>query len=47
MNCQRNVTSTLPTRLPHKFSCMVAMLGHNRFESPNTFEDKCCNAIKI
>jgi hypothetical protein len=35
MNCQRNVTFTLPTQLPHKFSYIVAILGHNHFESPN------------
>jgi hypothetical protein len=35
MNCQRNINSTLPTQLPHTFSCMVAILGHNHFESPN------------
>jgi hypothetical protein len=36
MNCQRNTNSTLPTQLPHKFSYIVAILGHNNFESPNT-----------
>jgi hypothetical protein len=36
MNCQRNINSTLPTQLPHKFSYIVAILGHNHFESPNT-----------
>jgi hypothetical protein len=35
MNCQRNVNSTLPTQLPHKFSYIVAILGNNNFESPN------------
>jgi hypothetical protein len=35
MNRQRNVNSTLPGRLPHAFSCIVAMLVHNYFESPN------------
>jgi hypothetical protein len=38
MNCQRNINSTLPTLLPHKFSyivAIVAILGHNHFESPN------------
>jgi hypothetical protein len=35
MNCQRNINSTLPTQLPHKFSYIVAILGHNHFESPN------------
>jgi hypothetical protein len=38
MNCQGNVNSTLPTQLPHKFSYIVAILGHNHFESPNTLE---------
>jgi hypothetical protein len=27
MNCQRNVNSTLPTQLPHKFSYIVAYLA--------------------
>jgi hypothetical protein len=36
MNCQGNVNSTLPTQLPHKCSYIVAILGHNHFESPNT-----------
>jgi hypothetical protein len=35
MNCQRNINSTLPTQLPHTFSYIVAILGHNHFESPN------------
>jgi hypothetical protein len=35
MNCQGNVNSTLPTQLPHTFSYIVAILGHNHFESPN------------
>jgi hypothetical protein len=35
MNCQGNVNSTLPTQLPRKFSYIVAILGHNHFESPN------------
>jgi hypothetical protein len=34
MNCQGNVNSTLPTQLPHKCSYIVAILGHNHFESP-------------
>jgi hypothetical protein len=37
MNCQGNVNSTLPTQLPHKFSYIVAILGHNHFESPNIY----------
>jgi hypothetical protein len=28
MNCQRNINSTLPTQLPHKFSYIVAILSH-------------------
>jgi hypothetical protein len=36
MNCQRNINSTLPTQFPHGFSYIVAILGHNHFESPNT-----------
>jgi hypothetical protein len=36
MNCQRNVNSILPTQLSHKFSYIVATLGHNHFEAPNT-----------
>jgi hypothetical protein len=35
MNCQGNVNSTLSTQLPHKFSYIFAILGHNHFESPN------------
>jgi hypothetical protein len=38
MDCQRNINSTLPTQLPHKFSYIVTILGHNHFESPNTCE---------
>jgi hypothetical protein len=37
MNCQRNINSTLPTQLPHKCSYIVAILGHNHFESPNMY----------
>jgi hypothetical protein len=35
MICQGNVNSTLPTQLPHKVLYIVAILGHNHFESPN------------
>jgi hypothetical protein len=35
MNCRRNINSTLTTQLPHNFSYIVAILGHNHFESPN------------
>jgi hypothetical protein len=37
MNCQKNINSTLPTQLPDEFSYIVAILGHNHFESPNIF----------
>jgi hypothetical protein len=37
MKCHANVNSTPPTQLPHKFSYIVAILGHNHFESPNTY----------
>jgi hypothetical protein len=36
MKCHTNVNSTAFTQLPHKFSYIVAILGHNHFESPNT-----------
>jgi hypothetical protein len=36
MKCHTNINSTPFTHLPHKFSYIVAMLGHNHFESPNT-----------
>jgi hypothetical protein len=42
MNCQRNITSTLATQLPHKFLYIVAILIHNHFESPNTFTLSSC-----
>jgi hypothetical protein len=35
MKCHTNVNSTPFTQLPHKFSYIVAILGHNHFESPN------------
>jgi hypothetical protein len=37
MKCHTNVNSTPFTQLPHKFSYIVAILGHNHFESPNTY----------
>jgi hypothetical protein len=37
MKCHTNDNSTSSTRLPHKFSYMVAILGHNHFESPNMY----------
>jgi hypothetical protein len=46
MNCQRNINSTLPTQLPHKFSYIVAIFGHNHFESPNTCGTEACTALK-
>jgi hypothetical protein len=35
MKCHTNNNSTSSTQLPHKFSYIVAILGHNHFESPN------------
>jgi hypothetical protein len=35
MKCHTNVNSTPFTQLPHTFSYIVAILGHNHFESPN------------
>jgi hypothetical protein len=35
MKCHTNDNSTSSTQLPHKFSYIVAILGHNHFESPN------------
>jgi hypothetical protein len=35
MKCHTNDNSTLSTQLPHTFSYIVAILGHNHFESPN------------
>jgi hypothetical protein len=37
MKCHTNDNSTSSTQLPHKFSYIVAILGHNNFESPNIF----------
>jgi hypothetical protein len=39
MKCHTNINSTPPTQLPHKFSYIVAILIHNHFESPNTYND--------
>jgi hypothetical protein len=36
MKCHTNDNSTSSTQLPHKFSYIDAILGHNHFESPNT-----------
>jgi hypothetical protein len=36
MKCHTNDNSTSATQLPHKFSYIIAILGHNHFESPNT-----------
>jgi hypothetical protein len=47
MNCQGNVNSTLPTQLPHKFSYIVAILGHSHFESPITSTTIVCLKPKI
>jgi hypothetical protein len=38
MKCHTNANSTPPTQLPHKFSYIVAILGHNHFESPNRYQ---------
>jgi hypothetical protein len=38
MECQRNVSSILPTQLPHNFLYIVAILIHNHFESLNTLK---------
>jgi hypothetical protein len=35
MKCHTNDNSTASTLLPHKFSYIVAILGHNHFESLN------------
>jgi hypothetical protein len=37
MNCQKNVNSIPPTRLPHRFLYMVARFIDNYFESPNIY----------
>jgi hypothetical protein len=34
MKCHTNVNSTPFTQLPHKFSYIVAILGHNHFDHP-------------
>jgi hypothetical protein len=36
MKCHTNDNSTSSTQLPHTFSYIVAIVGHNHFESPNT-----------
>jgi hypothetical protein len=35
MKCHTNGNYISSTQLPHKFSYIVAILGHNHFESPN------------
>jgi hypothetical protein len=35
MKYHKNDNSISFTQLPHKFSYIVAILGHNHFESPN------------
>jgi hypothetical protein len=37
MKCHTNINSTPLTQLPDKFSYIVAILGHNHFESPNMY----------
>jgi hypothetical protein len=38
MKCHTNDNSTSSTQLPHKFSYIVAILGHNHFESHNILD---------
>jgi hypothetical protein len=40
MKCHTNDNSTSSTQLPHKFSYIVAILGHKDFESPNMYSGK-------
>jgi hypothetical protein len=53
MKCHKNDNSISFTQLPHKFSYIVAILGHNHFESPNIatmYENlcgKCVNGIEL
>jgi hypothetical protein len=47
MNCQENINSALPTQLPGEFSYIVAILGHNHFESPNILQSTTKNAYWI
>jgi hypothetical protein len=37
MKCHTNINSTPFTQLPHTFSYIVAILGHNHFKSPNMY----------
>jgi hypothetical protein len=39
MKCHTSDNSTSSTQLPHKFSYIVAILGHNHFESPNIWKE--------
>jgi spore cortex formation protein SpoVR/YcgB (stage V sporulation) len=47
MKCHTNDNSTSSTQLPHKFSYIVAILGHNHFESPNNLfqNQKSANTV--
>jgi hypothetical protein len=47
MKCHTNVNSTPFTQLPHKFSYIVAILGHNHFESPNISNYRTPASAKI
>jgi hypothetical protein len=38
MKCHTNDNSTSSTQLQHKLSYIVAILGHNHFESPNRYK---------
>jgi hypothetical protein len=40
MKCHTNDNSTSSTQLPHKFSYIVDILGHNHFESPNMYNNR-------
>jgi hypothetical protein len=46
MKCHTNDNSTSSTQLPHKFSYIVAILGHNHFESPNMFQNEFFTPFK-
>jgi hypothetical protein len=45
MKCHTNINSTPFTQLPHTFSYIVAILGHNHFESPSIFSSIQFNSI--
>jgi hypothetical protein len=47
MKRHTNINSTPFTQLPHKFSYLVAILGHNHFESPKTSQYFTLNNINF